>query len=96
MATDPSHVIILAHPDPNSFNGAVAKSYCDIVEGNYQTFQLDLIKGFNKIDFEALNQGLYGPNTAQFQVYDDKSELISSNQWNLATGFKATIIIFKE
>ena len=66
------------------------------LEGNYQTFQLDLIKGFNKIDFEALNQGLYGPNTAQFQVYDDKNELISSNQWNLATGFKATIIIFKE
>ena len=63
---------------------------------NYRVLEIGLLPGFNKIDFEALNQGLYGPNTAQFQVYDDKGQLISANQWNLATGFKATIIIFKE
>ena len=43
-----------------------------------------------------LNQGYSGPNTAEFKIYDDKGELISANQWNLATGFKATIIIVKE
>ena len=53
-------------------------------------------KGFNKIDFEALNQGTAGPNTAEFRVYDDQGLLVSANQWNLATGFKATIIIVKE
>lgn len=63
---------------------------------NYSTIELGLEKGFNKIDFEALNQGMLGPNTAQFRVVDDKGQLISANQWNLATGFKATIIIFKE
>ncbi len=66
------------------------------LEGEFKGFQLDLQKGFNKIDFEALNQGYSGPNTAEFKIYDDKGELISANQWNLATGFKATIIIVKE
>lgn len=66
------------------------------LEGDFQGIQLGLEKGFNKIDFEALNQGSSGPNTAQFQIYDDKGQLVSGNQWNLATGFKATIIIVKE
>lgn len=66
------------------------------LDGDYKGLELGLVKGFNRIDFEALNQGLLGPNTAQFRIYDDKGMLISSNQWNLATGFKATIIIFKE
>ncbi len=66
------------------------------LNNSYQGLDLPLEKGFNKIEFEALNQGLYGPNTADFQVYDDKGVLISANQWNLATGFKASIIIFKE
>lgn len=66
------------------------------LEGNFKGLELGLEKGFNKIDFEALNQGYSGPNTAEFQVYDDKGQLVSANQWNLATGFKATIIIVKE
>lgn len=66
------------------------------LDSNYKILELDLAPGFNKIDFEALNQGMYGPNTAQFQVLDDKGQTISANQWNLATGFKATIILFKE
>ena len=66
------------------------------LEGSFKGLELGLEKGFNKIDFEALNQGYSGPNTAEFQVYDDKGQLVSVNQWNLATGFKATIIIVKE
>ena len=66
------------------------------LEGSFKVLELGLEKGFNKIDFEALNQGYSGPNTAEFQVYDDKGQLVSANQWNLATGFKATIIIVKE
>jgi len=63
---------------------------------DFKGIQLGLEKGFNKVDFEALNQGSSGPNTAQFQIYDDQGVLVSSNQWNLGTGFKATIIIVKE
>jgi len=43
-----------------------------------------------------LNQGESGPNTAEFQILDEHGNVISSNQWNLATGVKATIILIKE
>lgn len=64
--------------------------------GSYSGFKLDLKPGLNKIDFVALNQGESGPNTAEFKVVDDDGVLVSHNQWNLATGVKATIIIVKE
>ncbi len=67
-----------------------------MLDSNFQGFEITLLDGINKIDFEALNQGRLGPNTAEFQVYDDKGNLISASQWNLGTGFKATIIITKE
>ena len=35
-------------------------------------------------------------NTAEFRVYDDNKKLVSNNQWNLVTGFKASIIVTKE
>ena len=54
-----------------------------------------LKEGFNKIDFIALNQGESGPNTAELRIYDDNDVLLSANQWNLATGAKATLIIVK-
>ena len=67
-----------------------------ILEADFKEFEMTLKTGFNKIDIEALNQGTSGPNTAEFQVYDDKGKLISANQWNLSSGFKATIIVVKE
>lgn len=67
-----------------------------ILSGSFKGIQITLQPGFNKIDFEALNQGTSGPNTAEFRVYDDNEKIISSNQWNLATGFKATVIVVKE
>ncbi|WP_226540635.1 hypothetical protein [Neotamlana laminarinivorans] len=67
-----------------------------MLTGGYKGFKLNLKPGFNKIDFVALNQGQSGPNTAEFQVIDDAGHIVSHNQWNLATGVKATIIIVKE
>lgn len=67
-----------------------------VLTNNFRGVQITLEPGFNKIDFVALNQGTSGPNTAEFRVHDDKDQLVSSNQWNLATGFKATVIIVKE
>ncbi len=64
--------------------------------GDFKGIGIDLIKGFNKIDIEALNQGESGPNTAEFQLYDDRGSLITSNEWNLTTGVKATLIVVKE
>jgi hypothetical protein len=63
------------------------------LDSNFRGFEIELEKGINKIDFEALNQGTQ--NTAEFKVYDDKGVLISASQWNLGTGFLATIILVK-
>ncbi|MEM9687151.1 MAG: hypothetical protein AAF934_09560 [Bacteroidota bacterium] len=67
-----------------------------MLEERFYGFAITLEKGFNKVDFEALNQGSSGPNTAEFKVYDDQGRLVSANQWNLTTGVKATLIIVKE
>jgi hypothetical protein len=64
--------------------------------GEFKGFKIDLVKGINKIDFEALNEGSASPNTAEFQVYDDKGAVIEASQWNVGKGYKATIILYKE
>lgn len=62
----------------------------------YGGILLNLDEGINKIDFQALNQGTSGPNTAEFQILDELGNVIAANQWNLATGVKASIVIIKE
>jgi len=74
----------------------------DMVQSNiylnssFKGFTLMLDSGINRIEFQALNQGSSGPNTAHFKVFDDNEVLVSSNKWNLTTGGKATVVIVKE
>ena len=65
------------------------------LRSGYQGFDIPLEVGINRISIIALNQGTSGPNTAAFKVFDDAGNVISSNEWNLATGAKAVIIIAK-
>jgi hypothetical protein len=67
-----------------------------VLQQRYQKFNIPLEKGINKITILALNQGTSGPNTAGFKVFNDTGMLLSSNEWNLATGAKATLIIAKD
>ncbi|WP_130735135.1 hypothetical protein [Flavobacterium sp. J27] len=67
-----------------------------LLESTSKEYYLDLSKGFNKIEFLALNQGSSGPNTAAFRVYDDKGNLITSNEWNLTTGVLAKIVVVQD
>ena len=57
--------------------------------------ELKMDKGYNRIDFSALNQGAVGPNTAAFMVYDDQGKLITAQAWNLATSQNATLGIIR-
>ncbi len=66
------------------------------LQQTYQSYNIPLNEAINTIDILALNQGTSGPNTAAFKIYNDAGMLISANEWNLATGAKATIIIAKE
>lgn len=76
-------------------NGKVALDQV-FLEGSFKSVYIELETGFNKIEIEALNQGSSGPNTAAFKVLDDQGTVKSSNEWNLATGFKASLIVVKE
>ncbi|MDG1762188.1 MAG: hypothetical protein P8H38_02910 [Flavobacteriaceae bacterium] len=67
-----------------------------LLQERFKSISINLVMGFNKIDFVALNQGESGPNTAEVRVFDDEGKLVGSNRWNLATGVKATYIIVKE
>ena len=66
-----------------------------LLTGNYKSFAVPLVEGINKIEFVALNQGESGPNTAEFQVFDDNGVEVSSKKWNLLTGVTASIILTK-
>ena len=76
-------------------NGDVVRSSV-VLEGTFRGFKLPLQSGFNRVEFQALNQGESGPNTAELHVYDDNGVLVSAKEWNLLTGRKATIIVVKE
>jgi hypothetical protein len=76
-------------------NGDVVKATV-LLTPSYSGFKFNLVPGINKIDFFALDTGQVSPNTAEFQILDEFGEVISGNQWNLAKGVKATIIIIKE
>ncbi len=65
------------------------------LRADFQSFLIDLKEGRNVIEFEALNQGTSGPNTAHFRVFDSNSNLITENVWNLLTGVRATLVIIK-
>lgn len=79
-----------------SSNDVVIKDQI-LLDSNYKDVKINLTQGFNKLDFEALNLGSLGGNTAEIRVYDDKGQLITNDYWNnLAAGFRATIIVTKE
>lgn len=103
LSTSGSYVNVV-YRDHQSVDGDRIRVYVndDIVQSDisldssFKGFNLNLVPGRNAIDFQALNQGDSGPNTAELHVYDDKGILISKNEWNLLTGRKATILVIKE
>jgi len=94
----------ILYRDHQAIDGDMVRVYVndDIVRssvllgGSFQGFDVPLQPGINKVTFEALNQGDSGPNTAQLHVYDDNGLIVSAKEWNLLTGFKATIIVIKD
>lgn len=62
----------------------------------YHPILVKLESGFNNIEFEALNQGTSGPNTAELKVLDEAGKLVTTKVWNLLTGAKASLIVVKK
>ena len=63
------------------------------LDAKFQEIVLDLDKGVNVIEIEALNYGDLSPNTGQFTFYDENKEFVTNQYWNLGIGFKARILI---
>jgi hypothetical protein len=76
-------------------NGVLVEAIISLT-GYFKGINIDLEDGLNQIDIVALNQGTSGYNTAQFRVINDDGSILTSQQWHLATGGKATIIVLKE
>lgn len=76
-------------------NGNVISENIGLKQNHYSLL-ITLEKGYNRIDFRALNQGLSGPNTAELKVYDEEGNLLSAREWNMLTGEAATIGIIKK
>ncbi|HSD05615.1 hypothetical protein [Flavobacterium sp.] len=67
-----------------------------VLDGGFKEYKITLKPGINKIDFEALNEGFASPNTAEFQIFDAKGAEITSQEWNVGTGYKAAVIIVNQ
>ena len=101
MGGNQARIIFRDHEYPDGdrikilHNDKVVQPNVLLVE-RFKGLNIELIPGFNKIDFIALNQGTSGPNTAEVRVYDENGNMTAANQWNLATGVRATYILIKE
>lgn len=75
-------------------NGQVLLSNI-VLKAGYYVINIDLKEGFNRVDIQALNQGMSGPNTAEFNVFDASGNMVTSKEWNLPTGYVATLVVLK-
>ena len=66
------------------------------LDGEFYSIDIDLKEGYNEIHFLALNEGLSRPNTAQLKVIDENGNVIASNRWLITTGFKASLVVYRE
>ncbi|RMZ50538.1 hypothetical protein EB822_07965 [Flavobacteriaceae bacterium PRS1] len=64
--------------------------------GSFYIIDVELSEGLNTLEFEALNEGLSSPNTAELKIYDENDVLLSSNRWFITTGYKARLVIMKQ
>ena len=75
-------------------NGIIIQRSVSLTAG-YRPILVSLKTGFNTIEFEAINQGTSGPNTAELILFDDKGQTLAHKEWNLLTGAKARIVVVK-
>lgn len=98
-----SESIQVAVRDPQAIDGDYVKIthdgkviYASIyLNASFKTLDIPLNKGFNRIEFVALNEGSSFPNTGAFLI-KDKGQVIYQEEWNLSTGFHASFLIIRE
>jgi len=83
--------VMLLYRDHGSIDGDIVRIFInnDVIKG-----RAFLTGGYQSIKIN--NEGEASPNTAEFQVIDDHGNLITSNEWNLLTGVRASLTVIKE
>lgn len=61
--SEPKHVVILCHPDPESFNGAVAQTYCAAVRAYFHDAT---IRDLYMLKFDPVLQASEQPSAIEF------------------------------
>ena len=65
------------------------------LEGSFKTYNFSLKKGLNTIQIEALNVGEVFPNTGQFAFFDGNEKVVTVQNWDLNTGYKAIVKLYR-
>jgi len=65
------------------------------LESGFKTYSFSLSKGLNTIQIEALNVGEVFPNTGQFGFFDGNEKVVTIQNWDLNTGYKAIVKIYR-
>lgn len=102
--TTKSDYVRICYRDYGALDGDVVRIYTAdmmlvanaILDYDCHFMKLNLLKGENTINFQALNEGSSYPNTGELQIYDENGQLITSNRWGLESGFKGVVTIYKE
>jgi hypothetical protein len=63
------------------------------LEAGFKKYEFILKKGLNIIEIEALGTGELFPNTGQFTFFDGHDILVTNQNWDLNSGYKAIIKI---
>lgn len=61
------------------------------LDGRFRNYTFDMKKGLNVIQIEALNVGEVFPNTGQFMFFDGNEKMVTNQNWDLNTGYKAIL-----
>ncbi len=64
----PKHAVILCHPDPDSFNAAVAKTYCEAVSANFHDA---ILRDLYSLKFDPVLKANEQPSALEFVPPDD-------------------------
>jgi len=64
----PKHAVILCHPDPESFNAAVAKTYCEAVRAN---FHEAIVRDLYSLKFDPILRANEQPSALEFVPLPD-------------------------
>ncbi len=66
--SDAEHAVILCHPDPQSFNATIARTYCDAVRARHRTCNIRDLYG---LGFDPVLRAVEQPSSHVFKPSDD-------------------------